>query len=255
MQIEDYLYAALVDTYCGCPMAITAENLAEKYGITREQVDTLAFSSQARTKTAAEKGFFKTEISPISVAGRKETVTVETDECPKPSTTMELLAKLKPVFKKDGVVTAGNASGIVDGAAAMVVATEAYATRKNLKPLGRLVAYGVAGVEPSIMGIGPVPASQAALKKAGLKISDMDLVEVNEAFAAQYIAVEKELGLDRERTNVNGGAIAIGHPLAASGTRITMHLFYELKRRGKRYGLGSACIGGGQGIAVIVEVF
>lgn len=253
-QFEDYLFAALTDSYCGCPMAITAENLGSKYGITRAQVDELAYSSQMRTKAAAEKKLFESEIAPYSIVDKKGNATsLTSDEHPKPNTTPEILAKLKSVFKENGLVTAGNASGMVDGAAMMVVSTEKFATQKNLKPLGRLVSYGIAGVDPNIMGIGPVPAARAALKKAGMTMAQMDLIEVNEAFAAQYLAVEKELELDRSRTNVNGGAIAIGHPLAASGARITTHLLYELKRRGKRYGLGSACIGGGQGIAVIVE--
>ena len=257
-QIEDYLLAALTDTYCGCPMAITAENLGAKYGITREQVDELAYSSQMRAKAAAEKKLFDAEIVPYEVQNNKRANEVRTlygDEHPRPSTTLEALSKLRPLFKEHGLVTAGNASGMVDGAAMMLVSTEKYAAQENLKPLGRLVSYGIVGVEPSLMGIGPAPAIRSALKKAGMTLAQMDLIEINEAFAAQYLAVEKELELDRARTNVNGGAIAIGHPLAASGTRITMHLLYELKRRGKRYGLGSACIGGGQGIAVIVEAF
>jgi acetyl-CoA acetyltransferase family protein len=177
------------------------------------------------------------------------------DEHLRPETTLEGLAKLAPYFKKDGVVTAGNASGICDGGAAVIVAGEDFVRERQLKPLGRLVAWAMAGVEPKYMGIGPAPAARKALAKAGLTLDQMDLVEVNEAFAAQYLAVEKELGLDRERTNVDGGAVALGHPLAASGTRITLHLLLALRRRGKRYGLGSACIGGGQGTAVIVEAF
>ncbi len=254
-QAEDYLMAALVDSYCGCPMAITAENLAVKHGISRISVDEFALQSQQRAKNATEKDFFKNEIAPITLKSKKGDTVFEIDEHPKPQTTIESLVKLKPVFKEGGVVTAGTASGIVDGAAAMVVATEKYAKQKSLKPLGRLVAFASVGVDPNIMGIGPVPASRMALKKAGMTLQQMDLCEVNEAFSAQFLAVEKELGLNREVTNVNGGAIAIGHPLAASGTRITMHLLYELKRRGKKYGLGTACIGGGQGIAVIVEAF
>ncbi len=254
-QMEDYLFAALTDTYCGCPMAITAENLGEKYGITRMQVDELAFSSQMRTKKAKEKGFFKEEIAPFVLKNKKGEVTLDSDEHPKPDASVDGLAKLKSVFKENGLVTAGNASGIVDGAAAMVVSTASYAKKYGLKPLGRLVAYGVAGVDPKIMGIGPAAATNIALKKAKMPLSQMDLVEINEAFAAQYLAVEKELELDRNKTNINGGAIALGHPLAASGTRITSHLIFELKRQNKKYGLGSACIGGGQGIAVIVEAF
>lgn len=253
-QIEDYLMAALSDSYCGCPMAITAENLGEKYGITRKMVDEYSYGTQQRVKAATEKGHFKEEIAPYSIVDKKGNKTVvEKDEHPKPETTVETLTKLKSIFKENGLVTAGNASGIVDGAAMMVVTTAAYAKKHGLKPLGRLVSYGISGVDPKIMGIGPAPASRQALKKAGMSMTEMDLVEVNEAFAAQYLAVEKELELDRSKTNVNGGAIAIGHPLAASGTRITSHLLYELRRTGKRYALGSACIGGGQGIAVIVE--
>ena len=176
-----------------------------------------------------------------------------TDEHPRPQTTLEILGKLPPVFKKDGVVTAGNASGICDGAAALVLATEDFVKAKNLEPLARIVSWGVAGVDPSIMGIGPAPAIKNALARAEMKLSDMDLVEVNEAFAPQYLAVEKELGLDRAKTNVNGGAIALGHPLGASGARITAHLVYELARRGGRYAVGSACIGGGQGLAVVLS--
>lgn len=255
-QVEDYLFAALTDSYCGCPMAITAENLGVKYSITRQMVDEFALLSQTRTKDATAKGAFKDEIAPYSIVDKKGgTTVVDKDEHPKPETTIETLTKLKPVFKENGLVTAGNASGIVDGASMMVVATAEYAGNKNLKPLGRLVSYGIAGVDPNLMGIGPAPAARIALKKAGMTMGQMDLVEVNEAFAAQYLAVEKELELDRSRTNVNGGAIAIGHPLAASGTRIVSHLLYELKRRGKRYALGSACIGGGQGIAVVIEAF
>ena len=254
-QVEDYLSAALVDSYCGCPMAITAENLAEKYKISRADVDAFALLSQQRTKAAIEAKRFEEEIAPFIVKDKKlGEKKIINDEHPRPQTSLESLSSLKPVFKKDGVVTAGNASGIVDGAAMMVVATEEYAQKNNLKPLARLVSYGIAGVDPSIMGIGPVPASNAALKKTGMSLNQMDLIEINEAFAAQFLAVEKELDLNREITNVNGGAIAIGHPLAASGTRLTAQLIYELKRRKKRFGLGSACIGGGQGIAVVIEV-
>lgn len=255
-QVEDYLFASLSDPYCGCPMAITAENLGAKYGVTRQMVDEYSYNTQMRTKAATEKGLFKAEIAPYAIVDKKgNTTTVDKDEHPKPETTAETLAKLKSVFKENGLVTAGNASGIVDGASMMVVATADYAKKKNLKPLGRLVSYGIAGVDPALMGIGPAPASRQALKRAGMTLAQMDLIEINEAFGAQYLAVEKELELDRARTNVNGGAIAIGHPLAASGTRLTSHLLYELKRQGKRFGLASACIGGGQGIAVIVEAF
>jgi acetyl-CoA C-acetyltransferase/acetyl-CoA acyltransferase 2 len=251
--VEDMLWTALTDTYCNAPMAITAENLATKYGISRQEVDAYALSSQQRWAAANEKGLFKDEIAPIDVPQKKGTISFAVDEHPRPQTTLEVLGKLAPVFKKDGVVTAGNASGICDGAAALVLTTEEFAKSKGLKPLARLVQWGIAGVEPSLMGIGPAPAIRNALTRADLKLADMDLVEVNEAFGPQYLAVEKELGLDRAKTNVNGGAIALGHPLGASGARITTHLVYELARRGGRYAVGSACIGGGQGIAVIIE--
>jgi len=250
--VADSLWEALTDSYCQTPMAITAENLAQKYGITREMCDELALSSQKRYAAAHEKGTFKDEIAPLEIASKKGAITFEKDEHPRASTP-EQLAKLSPVFKKDGVVTAANASGINDGAACLVLTTEEYAKSKGLAPLARLVSWGVAGVEPNIMGIGPVPAIKHALARAELSLKDMDLVEVNEAFAAQYLACEKELGLDRERTNVNGGAIAIGHPLGASGARITAHLTYELRRRNAKYAVGSACIGGGQGLAVLLE--
>jgi acetyl-CoA acyltransferase 2 len=251
--VEDSLWSALTDSYCNTPMAVTAENLATKYGISRQQCDEYALQSQQRWAAANEKGFFKDEITPVELASKKGTVSFAVDEHPRPQTTMEILAKLGPVFKKDGVVTAGNASGICDGAACLVLATEDFAKRKGLTPLARIVQWGVAGVDPTIMGIGPAPAIKIALERAALKLSDMDLVEVNEAFAPQYLAVEKELGLDRAKTNVNGGAIALGHPLGASGARITTHLAYELARRGGRYAVGSACIGGGQGLAIVIE--
>ena len=252
-QMEDSLWSALTDSYCQTPMAVTAENLATKYGITREQCDEYAMATQKRWAAANEAGHFKNEIAGIELVSKKATVNFATDEHPRPQTTMETLAKLSPVFKKDGVVTAGNASGICDGAAMLVLATEDFAKANGLKPLARIVQWGVAAVEPNLMGIGPAPAIQNALKRADLKLSDMDLVEVNEAFAPQYLAVEKELGLDRAKTNVNGGAIALGHPLGASGARITTHLVYELARRGGKYAVGSACIGGGQGLAVLSE--
>ena len=252
-QVGDTLWDALTDSYCQTPMAVTAENLAVKYGITRQQCDEYALSSQQRWAAANEKGLFKDEIVPLELAGRKGTVTVAVDEHPRPQTTLEILAKLAPVFKKDGVVTAGNASGICDGAACLVLTTEEFAKAKGLAPLARLVQWGVAGVDPKEMGIGPAPAIRNALARADLKQSDVDLFEVNEAFAPQYLAVEKELGLPRDRTNVNGGAIALGHPLGASGARITAHLVYELARRKGRYAVGSACIGGGQGLAVVLE--
>lgn len=252
-QVEDSLWSALTDSYVNAPMAITAENLAVKHGISREECDAYALSSQKRWAAANEKGVFKDEIAPFELVTKKATTQFAVDEHPRPQTTPEVLAKLAPVFKKDGVVTAGNASGICDGAACLVLTTEEYAKANGLAPLARLVQWGVAGVDPSIMGIGPAPAIKSALLRAELKQSDIDLFEVNEAFAAQYLAVEKELGLPRDKTNVNGGAIALGHPLGASGARITTHLVYELARRGGRYAVGSACIGGGQGLAVVLE--
>jgi acetyl-CoA acyltransferase 2 len=255
--LEDTLWEALTDPQCGFSMAQTAENLAEKYRLTRREVDEYALLSQQRATKAWDDCVFEHEVIPVPVKNprTRQPEDWRADEHMRPETTLEGLAKLPPYFKKDGFVTAGNASGICDGAAATVIASEAFATRQGLKPMGRLVAWGVAGVEPKYMGIGPVPAARKALAKAGMRLEDMDLVEVNEAFSPQYVAVEKELGLDRARTNVHGGAIAIGHPLAASGTRITIHLLHALTRAGKKYGLGSACIGGGQGAAVIVEAF
>ncbi|MCU0655072.1 MAG: acetyl-CoA C-acetyltransferase [Polyangiaceae bacterium] len=251
--LEDSLWSALTDSYCNTPMAVTAENLAVKYGITREQADELALSSQKRWAAASESSRFADEIAPYDIVTKKGTTTVARDEHPRPQTTLETLAKLPPVFKKDGVVTAGNASGICDGAAMLIVTSAEFARSRGLTPLARIVAHGVAGVEPSLMGIGPAPAIRKTLERAGTSLDKIDLVEVNEAFAPQYIAVEKELGLDRAKTNVNGGAIALGHPLGASGARILAHLVYELRRRGQKLGVGSACIGGGQGIAVLLE--
>jgi acetyl-CoA acyltransferase 2 len=255
--LEDSLWEALQDPQCGLPMAQTAENLAEQYKLTRREVDEYALLTQQRAKQAWDAGVFDDEVIPVQVRNprTKQPEDWRADEHMRPDTTLEGLLKLPPYFKKDGLVTAGNASGICDGAAAMVVASDAFAARQNLRPLGRLVAWGVAGVEPKFMGIGPVPAARKALAQAGLTLDDMDLIEVNEAFGPQYVAVEKELRLDRSRTNVHGGAIAIGHPLGASGARITVHLLHALKRMGKKWGLGSACIGGGQGAAVIVEAF
>jgi acetyl-CoA acetyltransferase family protein len=251
--LEDLLWQALTDTQCGLSMAQTAEKLADRYGVTRAEADEVAWRSQQRAKQAWDACRFQAEVAPVPVQTRKGEVLFNADEHMRPDTTREALAALRPYFRKDGLVTAGNASGIGDGAAAAVIASAAWAERNGARPLGRLVSWGVAGVEPDVMGIGPAPASRKALEKAGLALEDMDLVEVNEAFAPQFAAVAKELGLDPERTNVNGGAIALTHPLAASGARITVHLLHELRRRGARYGLGSACIGGGQGMAVIVE--
>ena len=254
---EDTLWEALKDPYCGLSMAETAENLADKYKLTRQEVDEYAYTSQQRAKQAWDACVFEQEVIPVPIPDRKSKQNLDwrADEHMRPETTLEALAKLPPYFKKDGFVTAGNASGICDGAAATVISSEAFAQEHRLAPLGRLVAWGIAGVEPKFMGIGPAPATRKALERASLQLADMDLVEVNEAFAPQYVAVEKELGLDRARTNVHGGAIAIGHPLAASGARITIHLLHALRQQKKRYGLGSACIGGGQGAAVIVEAF
>lgn len=253
--LEDSLWEALTDPQCGFSMAETAENLADKYELTREEVDEYAFTSQQRAKKAWDDCVFENEVVPVPIKNRKtkEMEPWRADEHMRPETTQEGLAKLAPYFKKDGFVTAGNASGICDGAAATVIANATTASAAGASPMGRLVSWAVAGVEPKYMGIGPAPAARKALAKAGLTMDDMDFVEVNEAFSPQYVAVEKELGLDRDKTNVHGGAIAIGHPLAASGTRITIHLLHTLKREGKKYGLGSACIGGGQGAAVIVE--
>lgn len=253
--LEDALWEALRDTQCGRSMAETAEALAEQYGVARAAVDAYALLSQQRARDAWASSAFADEVVPVPLMNRKtrQAEPWAVDEHMRPDTTAEGLAKLAPYFKKDGVVTAGNASGIADGAAAVVLADGGWTRERGLKPLGRLVAWAVAGVDPGIMGIGPAPAARKALARAGLTLEQMDLVEINEAFAAQYVAVEKELGLDRSRTNVEGGAVAIGHPLAASGTRLTLHLLHALQRSGKRYGLAAACIGGGQGQAVIVE--
>jgi len=250
-KLEDSLMVALMDTHCGLYMAQTAEKIAGERDISRHEQDAFALLSQQRAETAHQAGKFKDEIEPVTVKqGRKEIIVSE-DDHRRPETTLEGLARLSPAFGREGSVTAGNASGIVDGAAAVVVSANPDAGGK--KPLGRIVAWGVVGVEPSIMGIGPVPATKLALKNAGLSLKEIDLVEVNEAFAAQYLAVEKDLGLERERVNVNGGAIALGHPLGATGTRLVLTLLLELRRRKGRFGLATACIGGGQGIAIIVE--
>ncbi len=251
--MEDLLWSALTDSYAGLPMALTAEKLAEQRGISQDEVDEYAVQSQRRWAAAAEAGRFDEEIAPIELKGKKGPVLFAKDEHPRPDTTLESLRKLPKVFKKDGVIHAGAASGICDGAGALVVASREYADRRGLRPLARIVNWGHAGVDPTIMGIGPVPAVRNALARAGAKLSEFDLFEVNEAFSPQVIAVLKELGLPRDRTNVDGGAIALGHPLAASGARIAMHLVYELRRRGARSGIGSACIGGGQGIALVLE--
>ena len=249
--MEDSLMVALLDTYAGLYMAQTSDNLARKYEISRDEQDRFAIQSQTRAGEAEKAGRLKEEMVAVPV-GRKGEMFAADDHM-RPDTTMEGLAKLKPAFAKDGFVTAGNASGIVDGAAMLVVTTAEKAKEKGKTPLGRIVSWGIAGCDPEIMGIGPVPATQIALRKAGLKLADLDLIEINEAFAGQILAVAKELGIDQEKLNVNGGAIALGHPLGASGTRLVLTLLYELRRRKQRYGLASACIGGGQGIAMIVE--
>jgi acetyl-CoA acyltransferase 2 len=253
--MEDVLWEGLTDSYVGLGMAETAENLAERYKLDRGCVDEFALRSQQLSKAAWDEGVFDDEVVPVPLPNSKtgKVDDLAKDEHMRPDTSAEKLAALKPAFKKGGVVTAGNASGIGDGAAALVIASEKFAGDRELEPLGRLVSWGVAGVDPAVMGIGPVPASRAALAKAGLSMDDMDLIEVNEAFAAQTCAVERELSLPREKLNVHGGAIALSHPLAASGARITAHLLHALRAQGKRYGLGTACIGGGQGIAVVIE--
>lgn len=253
MKFIDMLSATLTDQYTGSGMGMTAEKLSEQYGITRSEQDEFALLSHARAAAAREAGKFKEEIVPVTIQTRKGEVTIDTDEHIKEGGTLEALTKLRPAFKKDGTVTAANASGINDGAASIVVASEHFVEENGLKPIARIVSWGIAGVDPTVMGIGPVPAIKQALERANLQLEDLDLVEVNEAFAAQYLAVEKELRLNREKTNVNGGAIALGHPVGASGTRVILSAAYELKRRGGKYAAASLCIGGGQGIALIIE--
>ncbi|MEZ5283454.1 MAG: acetyl-CoA C-acetyltransferase [Vicinamibacterales bacterium] len=252
-KLEDWLWEGLNDPYAGCSMAITAENCAAKYGVTREESDAYAVRSQQLAHAAWTSGRMKDEVIPVEIKGRKGSTIVEQDDHMRPETTMEVLAKLPAAFKKDGIVTAGNASGIVDGAAALVLAAEGAVKAHGLAPLGRIVSWATVGVQPELMGMGPAPAIRQALEKAGLSLADLDLIEINEAFAPQYLACEKELGLDRDKVNVNGGAIALGHPLGATGARLLLTLLLELRRRGKKYGVASACIGGGQGIAMIVE--
>lgn len=252
--IVDMMTGALSDPFGAGHMGITAENVAEKFGITREAQDAFALESQKRAVAAIAAGHFKSQIVPVEIKGRKGVTLFDTDEHPKADTTLESLAKLRPAFKKEGgTVTAGNASGLNDGAAACVLMEAGAAARAGLTPLARLVSYAVAGVDPSIMGTGPIPAVQLALKRAGLTVADMDVIESNEAFAAQSLGVCIGLDLDPARTNPNGGAIALGHPLGASGAIITIKCLYELIRTGKRYGLITMCIGGGQGIAAIIE--
>ena len=252
-KLEDSLYEALMDPYCGLFMAQTAEKCAAKYGISREEQDQYALRSQQAASKAWEEGRFKDEIVPVEIKSRKGVTVVDADDHLRPDTTLEGLAKLPAAFSKEGTVTAGNASGIVDGGAALILASEKAVQDRALTPVARIVTWATVGVDPSYMGMGPAPATRKALERSGLKLDDMDLIEVNEAFAGQYLAVERELNLDRDKTNVNGGAIALGHPLGMTGTRLLLTLTHELKRRGGRYGLATACIGGGQGIAAIVE--
>src|SRR5438309_445878 len=257
-KLEDSLMVALLDSYCGSYMANTAELYGSQHGITREMQDEFALRSQKCTDDAYKAGRIQEELVPVPLKSSKGESTGESlteDDHRRPQTTMEGLAKLRPAFGKSGTVTAGNASGIVDGGAAVVMMSLEDAGKRGIQPLGRIVSWGVAGVDPKIMGSGPVPASKIALQKAGMTLEHIDLIEVNEAFAAQYLAVEKQLGLDREKVNVNGGAIALGHPLGATGTRLVITLLNELRRRKKKYGLATACIGGGQGIAMVVENF
>lgn len=250
MMVNDGLW----DAFNGYHMGITAENVAEQWGITREELDEFSVISQNRAEEAIKAGKFKDEIVPVEIPQRKgDPIIFDTDEFPKFGTTIEKVAKLKGAFKKDGIVTAANASGINDAGAAVVVMSKEKADELGIKPLCTIKSYASAGVDPSIMGIGPVPASEKALKKAGLTVADMDLVEANEAFAAQSLAVRKDLGLDPEKTNVNGGAIAIGHPIGASGCRILISLIYEMMKRDSKYGLATLCIGGGMGTALVVE--
>lgn len=252
-EMECSLLATLTDAHCKLPMAITAENLAVKYKVSREDADQLAFRSQTRWAKAQETGRFKEEMVPIPLKVKGKEVVMDIDEHPRPGTTMETLAKLPALFKKDGTVTAGNASGICDGAGAILIAGEEAVKKHNLKPLARIVGYSYVGVDPTIMGIGPAPAIRKLCDKTGVKLQDLDLVDVNEAFASQFVAVERELQLDPAKTNVNGGAVALGHPVGASGARILANLTYELRHRKAKYAVGSACIGGGQGIAVMLE--
>ena len=257
-KLEDSLMVALLDSYCGLYMANTAELYGEQQGITRQMQDEFALRSQQTAESAYQEGRLQEELVPVQLRNSRGEASGEMfseDDHRRPQTTLEGLAKLRPAFGKSGTVTAGNASGIVDGGAAVVVMSVEQAQKRDLNPLGRIVNWGIAGVDPRLMGRGPVPATKIALQRAGLTLDYIDLIEVNEAFAAQYLAVEKELALDRSKVNVNGGAIALGHPLGATGTRLVITLLYELRRRKKKYGLATACIGGGQGIAMVVESF
>jgi acetyl-CoA acyltransferase 2 len=253
-KMEDMLWESLTDTFCDTPMALTAENIAEQFSVTQAEVDAFSVASQQRWGAAQAAGHFDAEMVPVTLRSRKGDKVVSADEHPRPQTTLDGLAKLPKIFKKDGVIHAGAASGICDGAGALVLSSADYAQSKGLDPLARLVSWGVTGCDPTLMGLGPVESSKQALKRAGLTLDDMNLIEINEAFAPQVLGCAKALGIDADRVNACGGAIALGHPLAASGARITAHLIHALRRRGGGYGLGSACIGGGQGIAVIVKV-
>jgi len=252
-KLEDMMWASLTDLHTKTPMGVTAENLAVKYELTREEVDAFAIRSQQLWGEANEKGVFADEIVPVEIKTRKGVIQMTTDEHPKPQTLLAQIAKLPTVFKKGGVVTAASASGICDGAAAVIIASEEAVAKHGLTPLARVVGYGIAGCDPSIMGIGPVPAIRGLLGKADMKIDDIDQVEINEAFGAQALSCQKELGIDMNKFNTCGGAIALGHPLAASGARISAHLVHKLRQNGEKFGLGSACIGGGQGIAILFE--
>jgi acetyl-CoA acetyltransferase family protein len=252
-RMEDMLWEALLDTHCNCMMANTAENCAAKYGISREAQDEYAIRSQQLADQAWRAGRFDEEVVPVEIPSRKGVTLFARDDHMRPDTTMEILAKLPAAFSKNGCVTAGNASGIVDGGAALILASAAAVERHGLKPIGKLTGWSYVGVEPTLMGMGPAPATRKLLERTGLGLDEIDLIEVNEAFAAQYLAVEKELGLDRNKVNVNGGAIALGHPLGMTGTRLLLTLLLELRRRGQARGLATACIGGGQGIAAMVE--
>jgi len=251
--LEDSLWIGLTDSYCKMPMALTAEKLGAQYNLTRDEVDQFALRSQQLWKAAQDGGRFKEEMAPVPIKVKKEIVNVDVDEHPRPQTTIDGLKKLPTLFKENGLVTAGSASGICDGAGAVIVASEEAATKHNLKPLARILAFSSVGVDPTIMGIGPVPAIRNVLKASGKSLEDIDLVEINEAFGAQTLACAKELKLDINKLNVDGGAIALGHPLGASGSRITAHLVHELRRRNAKLGIGAACIGGGQGIAILIE--
>jgi len=252
-KLEDMMWASLTDLYTKTPMGVTAENLAVKYNLTREEVDAFAVRSQQTWGAAHEKGVFKDEIAPVQIKSKKGTIEMTADEHPKPKTTVESIAKLPTVFKKGGVVTAASASGICDGAAAVIIASESAVKAQGLTPLARIVGYGLSGCEPTIMGIGPVPAIRSMLSKTGVALDDVSEIEINEAFGAQTLACAKELGIPLEKLNTCGGAIALGHPLGASGARMSAHLVHKLRQNNVQYGIGSACIGGGQGISILFE--